>query len=46
MVNSGTGSPEPFPLTVLVGDDIGRSLMVASNKFFSCSPGGNVPLEI
>ena len=30
----GSGSTNPFPLTALMGDDIGSSLMVATNCFF------------
>ena len=37
----GSGSPDPFALTALVRDDIEISLMVATNKLFSCSQGGH-----
>ena len=34
------GCHDPFLLTALVGHDIGRTLMVATNNFFFCSKGG------
>ena len=39
MAKSGSRFPYPFPLTVRVGGDIGKSIMVATNKTFSCSQG-------
>ena len=40
MAESGSRSPHPFPLTVLVGDNTERILMVATKKiFFFCYSG-------
>ena len=47
MAKSGSGSPDSFHSTVLVGDDIGRSLLVATNKvFFLSIREDSVPLEM
>ena len=47
MANRGSGYPwRPFPLTALVGKDIGISLMVATNKLFPSLGQDSVLLEI
>ena len=46
MANRGSGSPDlPFPLTVLVGKDIGISLIIATNKLFPALGEDSVRLK-
>ena len=40
MEKSGTWFPDCFHLNALMGDDIGRSLLAATYKGFSCCQGG------
>ena len=46
MVKSGSGSLGSFHFTALVGNDIGRNLLVATNKVFLALREDSVLLEI